>query len=111
MMEQRSLKGIGLSVRPPFIHPPIRSLSPLYGARHRAALGISEITDSFTVVVSEETGTISFATDGKFRKIPRKELRACLVNELDWFNTQEKGGEYDVKKRKSKIINKKRFDY
>ena len=31
--------------------------------------------------------------DGKLRKIPRKELRASLVNELDWFNTQEKDGE------------------
>lgn len=70
-----------------------QELSPLYGARHRAALGISEITDSLTIVVSEETGTISFATDGKLRKIPRKELRASLVNELDWFKSKEKDGE------------------
>ena len=43
--------------------------------------------------MSEETGTISFATDGKLRKIPRKELRANLVNELDWFNSKDKDGE------------------
>ena len=82
-----------------FYPPTNQELSPLYGARHRAAHGISEITDSLTVVVSEETGTISFAKDGKLRKIPRKELRASLVNELNWFKTKEKGGENDVKKR------------
>lgn len=76
-----------------FYPPTNQELSPLYGARHRAALGISEITDSLTVVVSEETGTISFASDGKLRKIPRKELRASLVTELNWFNSLEKGGE------------------
>ena len=68
-------------------------ISKEFGTRHRAAIGLSEVSDAFTFVVSEETGTISFATDGKLRKIPRKELRASLVNELDWFNTQEKDGE------------------
>lgn len=34
------------------------------GSRHRAAIGISEITDSFTIVVSEQTGNISVAIDG-----------------------------------------------
>ena len=78
-----------------FFPPTNQDLSPLYGARHRAALGISEITDSLTIVVSEETGTISFAINGKLRKIPRKELKASLVNELDWFNSNEKDGDED----------------
>ena len=34
------------------------------GSRHRAAIGISEVTDSLTIVVSEETGNISVAVDG-----------------------------------------------
>lgn len=34
------------------------------GSRHRAAIGISEVTDSLTIVVSEETGNISVAIDG-----------------------------------------------
>ena len=41
--------------------PTTRALTGKYGSRHRAAFGISEITDSVTVVVSEETGRISIA--------------------------------------------------
>ena len=35
-----------------------------YGSRHRAAIGISEVTDAFTIVVSEETGKIAVTLDG-----------------------------------------------
>lgn len=40
-------------------------LSKTYGTRHRAGLGITEETDAVTVLVSEETGTISVGVDGK----------------------------------------------
>ena len=50
-----------------------------YGMRHRAALGISEISDAVVVVVSEETGGISIAREGVIeRSIPREALEARL---------------------------------
>ena len=35
------------------------------GTRHRAGVGISEVTDSFTIIVSEETGNVSYASGGE----------------------------------------------
>lgn len=50
-----------------------------YGARHRAAIGISEITDSISIVVSEETGTISIAEGGKLQTMDETSLRDYLM--------------------------------
>lgn len=56
------------------------SLSKELGTRHRAGVGVSEVTDSLTVIVSEETGSISTAYKGKLhRDISEKELREELV--------------------------------
>ena len=50
--------------------PTTRALTGKYGSRHRAAFGISEISDSVTVVVSEETGRVSIAYNGSLEAIP-----------------------------------------
>lgn len=64
-----------------------RSVSRELGTRHRAALGISSVSDSITIIVSEETGVISFARDGKLvRYVDEK----ALVNLLESIYTVEK---------------------
>lgn len=45
------------------------NIPPQYGMRHRAACSISAETDAFVIVVSEETGNISFVVDGKLKTI------------------------------------------
>lgn len=55
------------------------SLSKELGTRHRAAVGISEVSDSLTIVVSEETGRVSVAYRGEiFRNLDADGLRAKL---------------------------------
>ncbi|NLI54540.1 MAG: TIGR00159 family protein [Clostridiales bacterium] len=55
------------------------SVSRELGTRHRAALGVSAVSDSVTIVVSEETGAISIARDGKLvRYIDAKALSNVL---------------------------------
>lgn len=53
------------------------------GTRHRAAIGLSEVSDSIVVVVSEETGSISVALDGVLtRFLDEKSLKELLCREL-----------------------------
>lgn len=58
-------------------------ISKELGTRHRAALGISEVTDSITIVVSEETGAISLTKNGELhRDLKGDQFRELLANEL-----------------------------
>ena len=56
------------------------NLSKELGTRHRAGVGVSEVTDSLTIIVSEETGNISLAFKGKLdRNVSQKQLRDRLT--------------------------------
>jgi len=58
-------------------------LSTQLGTRHRAGIGITEETDAIAVIVSEETGAISMAVEGKIeRDLTVDQLRERLGNEL-----------------------------
>ena len=58
-------------------------ISKELGTRHRAALGISEVTDSITVIVSEETGNISLTKNGELhRGLTLDAFKSLLENEL-----------------------------
>lgn len=78
-----------------------RLLVGKYGARHRAGLGISEVTDSVTVIVSEETGRISICYHGVIEAVKYDEFRKVFetfmtthVNDTD-FVDEEKGTSED----------------
>ena len=59
------------------------NLTKELGTRHRAALGITEISDCLTVIVSEETGKISFASNGTItRNLNAESLRKLLNGSL-----------------------------
>lgn len=52
-----------------------------YGLRHRAALGMTESTDTVVIVVSEQTGNIVIISDGKFLKIRKRDNLAKIIEE------------------------------
>lgn len=82
-----------------------KELNPDLGTRHRAGLGITEASDAITIIISEETGFISIARDGKLtRDITKDELESILT---DLYIQQNDGETFSVSKIIDKIGRKK----
>lgn len=87
------IQGNKIAAAAAFFPPTEEWLPSKYGARHRAGIGISEVSDSITIIVSEETGLVSVAKDGRMSLINVRELPEYLHKLLFAYET-----EYDVKK-------------
>jgi len=73
-------------------------LSWRYGTRHRAAIGVTEISDSVCLVVSEETGDVSIATGGNLKKYEDLgNLKADLEKILGYSKKEEEKNQYVFK--------------
>ena len=72
------IQGDRIACASAYFPPTTMDLPSRYGARHRAAIGISEVTDAITIVVSEETGRVAITRDGKILQMNEHKLRNYL---------------------------------
>ena len=72
-----------------FFTPTTKPFAGKYGSRHRAAIGISEISDAVTVVVSEETGRISFAVNGELEAVNQTNFLRVFENYMADSSSEE----------------------
>jgi diadenylate cyclase len=104
------------------LSPVTRASDLMLGTRHRAGLGISEQADVFVIIVSEESGNISYAREGRlYYDQSLDALRSALAEALDLTNVgrgrvltllsrlsrQEHGAESDEQSRTRKRIKAK----
>ncbi|QQS45041.1 MAG: TIGR00159 family protein [Acidobacteriota bacterium] len=76
------------------------------GTRHRSAIGITEDTDAFSIIVSEETGVISFAKDGELKRhLDGTSLRTLIQREMEpWRSEKEKAEIEEEERRREREI-------
>ena len=87
------IQGDKIACASAYFPPTTADIPSRYGSRHRAAIGISEITDAITIVVSEETGNVSIAEGGKLIAVNEQQLRKYLTHII--VSQTEENGEDD----------------
>ena len=107
------IQGDKIACASAYFPPTVREFPSNYGARHRAAVGISEITDSVTIVISEETGNISIAQEGKLTLMSEEDLKTFLLMTIHSSNEENQTKEVVEAKatpilQEGKLDNKKR---
>lgn len=74
------------------------------GTRHRAAIGITEDTDACAIVVSEETGLVSFAMGGRItRNLDGPRLRRLILHAMEPWHTDEEADEHEAEERRHEM--------
>lgn len=88
-----------------------REVPAQFGLRHRAGIGMSEATDALILVISEETGQISMAKNGKvLHNLSFQEVREIIndyLNNEDLDDRFENLSEYDLNKKKKLAMTSK----
>jgi len=96
------IQGDRIACASAYFPPTNMELPTRFGARHRAALGISEVSDAITIIVSEETGRISISENGVLYAMSKEKLKDYLShviieeeNEIEVMNLKRRYGEFD----------------
>lgn len=76
------------------------TISKELGTRHRAAIGMSEVSDGLSIVVSEETGQVSFACNGQVhRNLTEEQLSEILLEQLDSQISKSMAGRWQWRRK------------
>ena len=76
------IKGDKIACASAYFPPTNIELPTRFGARHRAAMGISQVSDAITIIVSEESGTVSIARYGELIPINDEQLYNYLMQNI-----------------------------